>query len=464
MNDIRIGLKLPSVIADNMVLQQRMEVPIWGWAAPGASVHVAASWQRGGVSAVADKNGKWMVKVKTPRAGGPFEMTVSGPNVITLKNILVGEVWICSGQSNMAMTVISGYNNGVVNRDHEVASANYPQIRMFTVKDQDVPEPVTDCQGNWVECDPGTVGSFSAPGYFFGREIHKSIKIPVGLIFAAAGGSVIETWCGKDVLESDPDFLPVFAYGEGHRMNASGLYNGMIAPVVPFGIRGALWYQGESNSVNAYTYRKLFPAMINGWRRSWGLGAFPFYYAQISPWNGYGDKPVSAELREAQLMTLATPNTGMAVTMDVDNVSEIHPINKQVVGKRLALWALARTYGGKGIGYSGPLYKSMKVERNKIRLLFDHVGGGLVAKGGALMPFTIAGADRCFVCANTAIDGDAIVVSSGRVKEPVAVRFCWSNAAVPNLFNKADLPASPFRTDDLPLVTADRNWREKQQP
>lgn len=455
-------VKVPAVIGDHMVLQQQMEVPIWGWAAPGEQVKVKASWQPADASTTADENGKWMVKVKTPPAGGPFEMTVSGQNTITLKNILAGEVWVCSGQSNMAMTVISGYNQGVVNRDQEVAAAKYPQMRLFTVRDQDVPEPAADCQGSWVECSPETVGSFSATGYFFGRKIHNGLKIPVGLIHASAGGSVIETWCSREVLESDGDFLPLFTYGvNNHRMSAAGLYNGMIAPLIPFGIRGVVWYQGESNSVNAYTYRKLFPAMIYGWRQVWGQGEFPFYYAQISPWVDYGEKPISAELREAQLLTLATANTGMAVTTDVDDVHEIHPINKQVVGKRLALWALAKTYGKKDIVYSGPLYKSMKVEGGKIRLYFDYVDGGLVSKGESLTQFTIAAADQNFVPAQAVIEGDTILVSSDQVKEPVAVRLGWGNAVVPNLFNRADLPASPFRTDDWPLVTADKNWREK---
>jgi sialate O-acetylesterase len=315
-----------------------------------------------------------------------------------------------------------------------------------------------------VECSPGTVGPFSATAYFFGREIHNTLKIPIGLIHASAGGSVIETWCSKEVLESDPDFLPIFDYGVNyHRMSVSGLYNGMIAPIIPFGIRGALWYQGESNSVNAYTYRKMFPAMIRGWRKEWGQGTFPFYFAQISPWSGYGENSISAELREAQLLTLATANTGMAVTTDVEDVNEIHPINKQVVGKRLALWALAKTYGQKDIVCSGPLYKSMKVEGDKIRLFFDYVGGGLTSKGGTLTEFTIAAADQKFVPAKAVIEGDTILVSGEQVKEPVAVRFGWGNAAVPNLFNNADLPASPFRTDDWPLVTMDKNWREKQK-
>ncbi len=455
-------VKLPAVMGDHMVLQQQMEVPIWGWAAPGEQVKVKAGWQQAEVATSADENGKWMVKVHTPPAGGPFEMIISGQNSITLKNILAGEVWVCSGQSNMAMTVVSGYNKGVVNRDQEVAAAKYPQIRLFTVRDQDVPEPAADCQGSWVECNPETVGSFSATGYFFGREIYQQLDVPIGLIHASAGGSVIETWCSQEVLKSDPDFFPVFDYGVNyHRMNASGLYNGMIAPLIPFGMRGVVWYQGESNSVNAYTYRKLFPAMIRGWREAWGQGEFPFYYAQISPWVGYGEKPISAELREAQLLTLAVPNTGMAVTMDVEDVNEIHPLNKQVVGKRLALWALAKTYGKKDIVYSGPLYKSMKIEGDKVRLYFDHVDGGLICKGEMLTEFTIAGADQNFVPAQAVIEGDTILVSSEKVKEPVAVRMGWGNAAVPNLFNRADLPASPFRTDDWPLVTADKNWREK---
>jgi len=458
-------VKLPSVISDNMVLQQRAKAPIWGWAEPGERITVKPGWSKGETSAVADATGTWMVRLNTPQAGGPYEITIAGKNAVVLKNILIGEVWVCSGQSNMVMTVKSYYNDGVLNRDQEIAAAKYPQIRLFSVEDQDTPQPAKDCRGHWLECTPETVGGFSAAAYFFGRDIHKELKVPVGLILAAAGSSVIETWCGRELLESDKDYLPVFTYGEGHRMNPAGLYNGMIAPLIPFGIRGVLWYQGESNSVNACVYRKLFPAMIQSWRKAWGQGEFPFYYAQISPWNGYGDKPISAELREAQLRTLQTPNTGMAVTTDMGDVNEIHPLNKQLVGKRLALWALAKTYHREGVEYSGPLYSSMKVEGDKIRLRFDHVGGGLIAKGGgALTEFTIAGADQRFVSAQAVIDGETILVSSPRVNKPVAVRFGWSNTTEPNLYNKADLPASPFRTDDWPMITSDTHWRETLNP
>ncbi|MBN2292069.1 MAG: 9-O-acetylesterase [Pirellulales bacterium] len=452
---------LPAIIGDNMVMQQQMAAPIWGWAKPGEIVKVKASWQKSHASIKAGSDGKWMLKIDIPQVGGPHTLTVSGKNSITVSNILIGEVWVCSGQSNMAMTVVSGYNKGVINRDQEVATANYPQIRLFNVKYQDVLEPAPNCQGSWVVCSPATVRSFSATGYFFGREIHKETKLPVGLINASAGGSVIETWCSKRVLESDEDFLPIFSYGKGHHMNPSGLYNGMIAPIMPFAIRGVLWYQGESNSVNAYAYRKMLPALVKGWRKEWGQDIFPFYFAQISPWSGYGDKPISAELREAQSMSLSVPNTGMAVTTDIDDINEIHPINKQVVGERLALWALAQTYNRKDVVFSGPLYKSMEIEGKKVRLHFDYADGGLTAKGGKLTHFTIAGKDRNFLPAEAIIDGDTIIVSSKLVNEPTAVRFGWDNAAVPNLFNKAGLPASPFRTDDWPCVTADNNWRAK---
>ncbi len=491
-------VKLPAVISDNMVLQRGKKTPIWGWAEPGEKVRVKGSWQLFGTSTKAKDNGKWMVKIRPPKAGGPYEIVLKGNNTITLKNILVGEVWICSGQSNMQWSV-----RQAANPEQEVAVADFPKVRLFTVKRKVAEQPQSDCVGSWTMCSPETVPGFSAVGYFFGRELHQQLDVPVGLIHTSWGGTPAEAWTRRGVLESEPDCIPILQrfdeamakypeakkqyeekvkkwkeavekakaegkdpprrpgppFGPGNPHSPAGLYNAMIAPLIPYGIQGAIWYQGESNAGRAYQYRQLFPAMITNWREDWGQGKFPFLFVQLANFMAADPEPVDsawAELREAQLMTLALPKTGMAVIIDIGEANNIHPKNKQDVGKRLALWALAKTYGKKQV-YSGPIYKSMKTEGNKIILDFEHVGGGLAAGGGEpLKGFAVAGAERKFVWADAKIEGDTVVVSSNEVSVPVAVRYGWANNPVCNLYNKEGLPASPFRTDDWPGITVDK--------
>lgn len=491
-------VRLPSVISDNMVLQQGKAVPIWGWADTNEAVTVTGSWGSGKWETTADQDGKWMVKIDTGKAGGPYEMTVSGKNPITIKNILVGEVWVCSGQSNMEFTVKQAKNSA-----EEIAEANnYPQIRQFLVGRKVIYTPMYNCNGKWQICNSQTAGNFTAVGYFFGRELTKQLNVPVGLINTSWGGTPAESWMSREYLEKDPNFQPILKrfeaasvdinglkakyredmqkynaivpqlkaegkplppkpeepIGPGHPYSPTGLYNGMIVPILPYGIRGAIWYQGESNAWRAYQYRTLFPAMIKNWRDAWHQGDFPFLFVQLANYMQPEPQPVEsdwAELREAQLMTLSSvPNTGMAVTIDIGE-PDIHPKNKQDVGKRLALWALAKTYG-KDIVYSGPIYKSMKVDGNKAVLAFDDIGGGLVAKGDSLKGFAIAGADRKFVWADAKIEGDTIIVSSDKVAAPVSVRYAWAINPVCNLYNKEGLPATPFRTDTWPGVTDGR--------
>jgi sialate O-acetylesterase len=493
-------VRLPSVIGDNMVLQQGMQIPIWGKADPCEQVVV--KFGGGTRKATADANGKWEVKI------GPFnvqkdgqDLIIDGNNTIVLKNVLVGEVWVCSGQSNMEFKL-----SGADNWKQEVNEANFPQIRLFTVGNKVSYTPMDNCRGKWQQCSPATAKNFSAVGYFFGREIFKQVGVPVGLINASWGGTPAEAWTSKECLDSDPNLRPILRrfdetvanypalkqkyneqkrqydkmaakmraehktppwapeapVGLNHPYSPTGLYYGMIKPIIPYGIRGAIWYQGESNAGRAYQYRTLFPVMIKCWREAWKQGDFPFYYVQLANWRAIRSEPTQsdwAELREAQLMTLSTPNTGMAVIIDigdmkgVGDMKSLHPQNKQDVGKRLALWALAKTYN-KNIEYSGPLYKSMEIKGDKVILHFDHVGGGLVvssAKGAEvnepLKGFAIAGADKKFVWAEAKIEGDTVVVRSGKVAEPVAVRYGWADNPVCNLYNKAGLPASPFRTD-----------------
>ena len=490
-------VKLPAVFTDNAVLQRGIPVPIWGWADNGEKITVTLGRQTKTASPTSP-SGKWMVKLDALEVGGPYTLTVAGKNSITLKNILVGEVWVCSGQSNMQMSVQSSNNS-----EQEIAAANFPKIRLISVPTRGTQTPQEDFKGRWVECSPKTVGGFSAAGYFFGRELYKALDIPIGLIHTSYGGSSCETWIRHGVLEADPEYRAMLeryekvvsgydpakakaayekqlarwkeadakakAAGQkpprrpnfqndpkvGNQIPAN-LYNGMLLPVIPYGIRGAIWYQGESNAGRAYQYRTLFPTMIKSWRADWQQGDFPFYFVQLANFMAIKPQPQEsswAELREAQSMTLKTPNTGQAVTIDVGDALDIHPKNKQDVGKRLALWALAKDYG-KNVVYSGPTYKSMEKSGSQIVLHFDNADGGLVAKGGdGLKGFAIAGADKKFVWADARIVGETVVVSSPEVASPVAVRYAWADNPVCNLYNKAELPASPLRTDQWPGMT-----------
>ena len=452
----RAEVKLPKIISDHMVLQKGMALPIWGWADPGEEVAVALGGKRAVVKA--DEKGKWAVKLGAPKVGGPYELVVATANsTITVKDILVGEVWVASGQSNMQWSV-----GASANPQQEIAAANYPKIRLFTVNRKVSDKPLDDCFGSWSECNPTSVRGFSAAAYFFGRYLHKELDVPVGMINTSWGGTICEAWTSHEGLLGEKDFEPILQraakFNPNNPNQASVLYNAMIHPLVPFGIRGAIWYQGESNAGRAAQYKKLFPAMIRDWRKVWDEGDFPFLFVQLAPYRYGGADPRNlAETWEAQLQTLSLPATGMAVTTDIGNIRDIHPKNKQDVGKRLALWALANTYGKKDLVYSGPLYDSAKVEGDKIRVKLNHTGGGLVAKGGDLTHFTIAGEDEKFVDAKAVIDGNTVVVSSDQVKKPVAVRFGWTDTAEPNLFNKEGLPASPFRTDEFKMVTEGKN-------
>ena len=482
-------VRLPEVISNNMVLQKDIPLPIWGWASPGEEVTVTLGGSS--VKSTADGAGKWKVvlpAIKT--AGGPHEMTVKGKNEIKVGNILIGEVWAGSGQSNMQWAV-----NQSANAQAEIAAAKFPKIRLFVIPLVPAGTPSDQVFARWVECTPETVAGSSAVLYFFGREIHQKLDTPVGLITTAWGGTRIQPWIPPQGYAAIPELAgekndmlnmlngfskqltdysaAVKTYAEkfkdvkpgdalpavpgampGHPLNNNyqhtGLYNGMIHPIVPFGIRGFLWYQGESNNGQGMHYYQLKRGLIEGWRSVWnqeGNRDFPFLFAQLAPFNYGGDPTNLAGIWEAQVETLKVKNTGMAVLTDITTLNDIHPPNKQEVGRRLALWALANTYGQSNLVYSGPLYQSMKVDGNKAVISFRHAAGLKSSDGKDLSWWSVAGEDKKFVKATARIEGETVVVTAEGVTKPVAVRFGWHQSAIPNLANGAGLPASPFRTD-----------------
>ncbi len=484
-----------SLICDGMVMQQDMEVPIWGWADNGEKIAVEFNGQTVKTEA---KDGKWMVRLNPMDSGGPFTMTIRGKNTLKLNNILIGEVWICSGQSNMQWPVRASNN-----AEEEITNAKHPKIHLFTVPRVVAGKSQSNVDGEWVECGPDTVPNFSAVGYFFGRELHNKLGVPIGLIHSSWGGTPAESWTTRETLANNPELKPVLERWDRdyekfvqeldqysakldqwlqetnvldkrgelipdfpklprdprrHPWRPSGLYNAMIAPLIPYAIQGAIWYQGESNAQRAYQYRELFPAMIKDWREQWGQGDFPFLFVQLANFE-YNRPPETAwpELREAQLKTLSLPNTGMAVTIDIGDPNDIHPRNKQDVGKRLALAAMKIAYG-KDVVYSGPIYESMEIKDQEIKIDFKHTGSGLTTPDGQrLKGFEIAGKDKKFIPGDAKIVGDSVVVSHDSIKEPVAVRYGWHKNPDCNLYNEEGLPASPFRTDGWPAAT--RNER-----
>jgi len=440
-------IRLPAVIGDNMVLQQKSEAAVWGWGEPGSEIKVTGSWNNDTVKTKISNHSFWSVKLKTPAAGGPFTVNIKSNEELTLKNVMIGEVWICSGQSNMEWSA----DHNLMNAQEEIKNANYPDIRLFHVKKIATETPQDNCFAKWEECSPSTMHSFSSVGYFFSRNLHQNLNIPIGIIEVAWGGTPAEVWVNADLVESDPllrssaqklityDWWP----------NKPGVaYNAMISPLIHFSIAGAIWYQGEGNTLNYESYRNLMGTLIENWRSDFGK-EFPFYYVQIAPFT-YSPETRSAMIREMQMQTMNNvPKTGMVVVSDlVDDVKNIHPANKQDVGKRLANWALGETYGVKELAYKHPQYESMKLEKSKIRITLSNVPTGLIQKGDDLKFFEISGADMVFVPASAKIDGNTVVVWAKTIKMPEAVRFSFSNDAIGNLFSKEGLPVAPFRTDE----------------
>lgn len=493
------AVKPHGMFTDGAVLQRGQKVPIWGTAANGEKVTVRFKGQK--VSTVAE-GGKWMVWLKPLSPGGPYNLTIQGENKVELKNILVGDVWIASGQSNMEWPL-----RAAAGGDQAIANSTDAKLRLYQVNKATADSPVREINYSWQECGPESVPNFSAVAYFFGRDLRRDLKVPIGLIHTSWGGTVAEAWTRREVLENNPDLnilvrnyriarlnypLAMINYRAALEAHAKAvdqakfegkqppappqapndptspnnpnrpavLYNAMIAPIIPYGIKGAIWYQGESNAGRAYQYQTLFPEMIRNWRQDWGQGEFPFLFVQLAPFQLIQTEPQEsawAELREAQrLTTLRLPNAGQAVITDAGEERDIHPKDKETVGKRLALAARMIAYR-QDVEGSGPTYESMDVEGGKAVLSFGHAEKGLMVKGEKLLGFTIAGEDGKWYNAAAELRGDKkVVVSSPQVKRPVAVRYGWANFPVVNLYNKEGIPASPFRTDDFPLITKPR--------
>ena len=479
----RAEINLPSVIGDHMVLQRDMPVPIWGWSAPGQSVTIQFEAQK--VTGQADDTGKWMVHLDPLAAGGPHEMSIqAGDDQRILTDILVGEVWLCTGQSNMDMRL-----EKVADAQAEIAAADHPNLRLFRVERAMSDEPQDHVKAKWAASTPHDAAKFSAAGYFLGRDLQKELNVPVGLLHCAYGGTPAEAWVSREALEAKPSLSSIVAkqfakekkheqelvkyqqaVDQGHasaeepasildRHNPWVLYNAMLHPLIPYAVRGATWYQGESNVWHSHQYRPLLTTLIEDWRSRWGQPHMPFGIVQLPNYVNPPRVPRGdfswAELRESQLqVSQDLPEVGLVVTIDIGDPTDIHPLNKQDVGKRLAAWALSSVYG-RDIASSGPVFREASFEGNKVILSFDHVGSGLTARGdGPLKGFVIAGPDRKFRWANAEVVGDQIVVWEKKVAQPLAVRYAWDeNPYWANLINADDLPATPFRTDDWPGIT-----------
>lgn len=496
----RAEVRLPNVFGSHMVVQQQKPLAVWGWAQPNETVTVEIGNESR--KAQANERGEWKVELPAMKAGGPHALTISSSSVVRFEDVMVGEVWLCSGQSNMEMGI-----GAVRDGPKEIAAANYPAIRLLMITNRWTPEPRTDVEATWQVCSPQTVaaggwGGFSAAAYFFGRELHQKLKVAVGLIDASWGGTRIEPWTPpegfaavpalkeeyqrlqfgdprtpahqkrlQEVLQDTEGWLaaakqalaqhtnppPMPTYPEEllppHQLqHRTALYNGMIHPLRRFALRGAIWYQGESNVGEGMLYAERMRALVGGWREVWGDNDLAFYFVQIAPYTYQGKSAAVAELWEAQAAAQAIPNSGMVVINDIGDLKDIHPANKQEVGRRLALWALAKTYGQKDLVHTGPSFKAMNIEGDKIRLTFDNAGSGLASRDGKpLTWFEIIDAEEGgFVKADAQIDGPTVVLSAPEAKHPAAMRFAWDMLAEPNLMNAEGLPAGAFRAGTIP--------------
>jgi sialate O-acetylesterase len=441
--------KLASFFSDHMVLQQNETVSIWGKDKSKTNIKIKTSWGES-ISTKTDKTGKWIVKIQTPKAGGPYSIDIKGSEAIKIDDVFIGEVWLCSGQSNMEMPVKGFLNLPVIGSQEAILNGNNNLLRVFTVKRNSSLTPLDSVSGDWKVTNNENIGDFSATAYFFGNKIQNNTDVPVGLIVTSWGGSRAEAWTDEATLkEFESVKFPTEIPKKKIQQTPTLLYNGMLHPIIGYTIKGAIWYQGESNKNDASEYTQLMTSMVSSWRTKWNQGDFPFYYVQIAPFN-YGNKTNSAFLREAQLNTLKSlKNSGMAVTLDIGDAKYIHPREKRKVGERLAYWALAKDYGIQGIEYSGPTYKSMTINTNKAIITFDNVPNGISSYGKEVTGFEIAGEDKIFYAAKGKLERAKGVVSliSDKVAKPVAVRYNFHNLVNASIFSTAGLPASSFRTD-----------------
>jgi len=494
--------KLPSIFGDHMVLQRDQKLPVWGWAAPGEKVSVQLDSQSA-VTATADAKGDWKVELPPQKAGGPHTLTVKAKNTLAVKDVLIGEVWLCSGQSNMEWVVAN-----CDNAQQEIAAANLPNIRHIMVPKKPADQPQKDFKGDWQVCSPETAGRFTAAGFFMARKLHAELGVPIGLVHSSWGGTRIEPWTPvsgfadlpqlkdiytqvlrtlpdnpqyQDILKKHltavekwtadakaalaenrsvpaspafPDQLKPLTANASPQQQPTTLYNGMIHPFLGFAMRGAIWYQGESNHGEGMLYTEKMKALIQGWRKIWGIGDFPFYFVQIAPYMYGTENPnVLPTFWEAQSAAAKIPNTGMVVTTDIGNLKDIHPKNKQDVGLRLALLALKNTYGKSDVVAEGPKFKSIKPQGDEIIVTFENTAGGLRSRDGKpLTWFEIIGPDSDYTKADAVIKGDTVILSAPGVKNPAAMRFAWSKEAEPNLMNGAGLPAEAFRAGEVPQI------------
>lgn len=472
-------ISFPAFISDGMVLQQRSNAPLWGKSSENSEITVVTSWDNKKYITRSDEKGNWKLRVATPAAGGPYSITFeeegkrnapgsattsgsvattgTGTNRTTLHDILIGEVWLCSGQSNMEMPMKGFKNQPVENSNMDILRSANPELRLFTVKRNSTIVPQENVSGEWSAAEPVSVREFSATGYYFGRLVQEILNVPVGLINSSWGGSWVESWMGSEMLASFPEVEIPENESDIREKNRTPttLYNAMIAPLTGYAIRGMIWYQGESNYDRHETYTHLLKAMVAGWRAEWGQGSFPFYYCQIAPYEyglitPEGEKAInSAYLREAQLKAeKEIENAGMVVLLDAGMEKGIHPVKKRVAGERLALQALAKTYHVDGIAADSPVYKEMSVQGDTCVLSFDRAEMWLTARDGELNNFTVAGEDKVFYPAKAWIDRSKVYVQSEDVKHPVAVRYAFENYVEGDLYGTEGLPVSSFRTDD----------------
>jgi sialate O-acetylesterase len=451
-------ITLPALFSDNMILQQKSSVPVWGWAKKAEMIEVTTSWNGKAYNAVADKDGSWRVMVATPQYGGPYTITVSGKNEIVLKNVMIGEVWLCAGQSNMEMPMKGFMGQPVKDANMAILQSRSHNIRLISVPRKSKAKPQDNFEGNWEEASPETVAEFSATGYFFGRLLNKTLDIPVGLINVSYGGSCIQAWMSKNtstafedrqIPDTDEDI------GEPNR-TPTALFNGMLNPVIGYGIKGAIWYQGETNYIEPDKYLELFPAMVKEWRELWGRGNFPFYYAQIAPFDYSvfrGEKVVekhnSAYLRDAQRKAAEIiPNSAMAVLLDVGCKEGIHPMYKETAGNRLAFLALGHTYGISGFTCDSPSFNAMEIKGSVVTVSFKQADIGITSYGKEVTLFEVAGEDKRFYPANIVLRRKSLLLSSPKVRHPVAIRYAFRDYVKGEIFSNAGLPLSSFRTDN----------------